>query len=91
MSHYQRDQGRIPGKFEVIFVGFGLMRSIVFNKTEGFVGRSTGGRVCQVFCSGSGCGAVYRWFLLLEIAVVGVVSGLGVLLCPPLFVPTLPI
>jgi uncharacterized protein with PQ loop repeat len=38
MSHDQRDQGHIPQKFEVIFVGFRLMKNIIFNKTKSFVG-----------------------------------------------------
>jgi len=41
MSHDQRDQGHIPKKFEVIFVGFRLMKNIIFNKTKSFVGRNT--------------------------------------------------
>jgi len=38
MSHDQRDQGHILQKFEVIFVGFRLMKNIIFNNTKSFVG-----------------------------------------------------
>ena len=48
MSH---DQGHIPQKFEVIFVGFRLMKNIIFNKTKGFVGRNTDDHACQIFCT----------------------------------------
>ena len=41
MSHDQRDQGHIPQKFEGIFVGFRLMKNIIFNKTKSFVRRKT--------------------------------------------------
>jgi len=53
MSHDQRDQGHIPQKFEVIFVGFSLMKNIIFNKTKSFVGRNTGDHACQIFCTKS--------------------------------------
>ena len=39
MSHDQRDQGHIPQQFEVIFVGFRLMKNSIFNKTKSFVGK----------------------------------------------------
>ena len=41
------------GIFEVIFVVFRLMKNIVFNKTESFVGRNTSDRACQIVCSKS--------------------------------------
>jgi hypothetical protein len=34
---------------EVIFVDFRLMKSIIFNKTESFVGRNTSDHACQIF------------------------------------------
>ena len=51
MSHDQCDQGHIPQKFEVIFVGFRLLKNIIFNKTKSFVGRNTSDHACQIFCS----------------------------------------
>jgi hypothetical protein len=39
--------------FEVIFVVFRLMKNIIFNKTESFVGRNTSNHACQIFCSKS--------------------------------------
>ena len=41
MSH---DQGHIPQKFEVIFVGFTLMKNIIFNKTKSL---QRGKHACQ--------------------------------------------
>ena len=56
--------------FEVIFVVFRLMKNIIFNKTESFVGRNTSDHACQIFCSKSNCETMYHWFFLLEITVV---------------------
>ena len=53
MSHDQRDQGHIPQKFDVIFVGFRLMKNIIFNKTKGFIGRNTSDHTRHIFCSKS--------------------------------------
>jgi hypothetical protein len=39
--------------FEVIFVVFRLMKNIIFNKTESFVGRNTSNHASQIFCSKS--------------------------------------
>jgi hypothetical protein len=38
---------------EVIFVVFRLMKNIIFNKIESFVGRNTIDHACQIFCSKS--------------------------------------
>jgi hypothetical protein len=40
---------------EVIFVVFRLMKNIIFNKTESFVGRNTSDHACQIVCSKSNC------------------------------------
>ena len=64
MSHDQRDQGHIPQKFEVVFVGFRLMKNIIFNKTEIFVVKNTNDHACQIFCSKSNCETMYHWFRL---------------------------
>jgi hypothetical protein len=39
----------------MIFVVFKLMKNIIFNKTEIFVGRNTSNHACQIFCSKSNC------------------------------------
>jgi hypothetical protein len=78
MSHDQRDQGHIPQKFEVIFVGFRLMKNIIFNKTKSFAGRNTSDQACQIFCSKSNCETMYHWFFLLEITVVKIMNNLNV-------------
>ena len=61
MSHDQRDLMvtylRNVNFFEVIFVDFRLMKNIIFNKTERFVGRNTSNHACQnfIFYSKSNC------------------------------------
>jgi hypothetical protein len=60
MSHDQRDRGHIPQKFEVIFVGFRLMKNIIFNKTKSFVRRNASDHTCQIFCSKSNCETMYH-------------------------------
>ena len=40
------------------FVDFRLMKNIIFNKTESFVGRNTSNHACQIFCSKSNCETV---------------------------------
>jgi len=60
MSHDQCDQGHIPQKFKVIFVGFKLMKNIIFIKTKSFVGRKTSEHACQIFCSKSNCETMYH-------------------------------
>ena len=60
MSHDQRDQGHILQKFEVIFVGFTLMKNIIFNKTKGFVGKNTNDHACQIFYTKRNYETVYR-------------------------------
>ena len=59
MSHDQRDQGHIPQKFDVIFVGFRLMKNIIFNKTKGFIGRNTSDHTRHIFCSKSNRETMY--------------------------------
>jgi hypothetical protein len=55
MSHDQ------PQKFElVIFVDFRLMKNIIFNKTESFVGGNTCDHICQIFCSKRNCETMYH-------------------------------
>ena len=46
---------RILSIFVVIFVIFRLMKNIIFNKTESFVGRNTSDHACQIFCTKSDC------------------------------------
>jgi hypothetical protein len=60
MSHDQRDQGPIPLKYEVIFVGFRQMKNIIFNKTKRLVGRNTSDHACQIACSKSNCETMYH-------------------------------
>ena len=60
MSHDQRDQGHIAQKYEVIFVGFRLMKNIIFNQTKGFVGRNSSDHARQIFCSKSKCETMYH-------------------------------
>ena len=74
----QRDQGHIPQKFPVIFVGFRLMKNIIFNKTKRFLGRNTSDHACQIFCFKSNCETMYHWFFLLEITVVKIMNNLNV-------------
>ena len=78
MSHDQCDQGHISQKFEVIFVGFRLLKNIIFNKTKSFVGRNTSDHACQIFCSKGNCETMYHWFFLLEITVVKIMNNLNV-------------
>ena len=58
MSHDQRDEGHIHQKLEVIFVGLRLMKNIIFNKTDDFVGTSD--HDWQIFCSKSNCATMYH-------------------------------
>jgi len=60
MSHDQRDEGHIPQKFEMIFVGFRLIKNIIFNKTKSFVGRNTSDHARQIFCTKSNYETVYH-------------------------------
>ena len=60
MSHDQRDQGHIPQKYEVIFISFRLMKNIIFNKNNIFVGRDTSDHACQIFCTKSNCETMYH-------------------------------
>ena len=64
--------------FEVIFVVFRLIKNIIFNKTESFVGKNTLAHACQIFCSKSNCETMYHWFFLLEITVVKIMNNLNV-------------
>ena len=64
--------------FEVIFVAFRLMKNIIFNKIESFVGRNTSDHACQMFCSKCNCETMYHWFVLLEITVVKILNNLNV-------------
>ena len=75
-------KGHIPQKFlfskPVIFVVFRLMKNIIFNKPDSFVGRNTSDHACQIFCSKSNCETMYHWFFLLEITVVKIMINLNV-------------
>ena len=64
--------------FEVIFVDFRLMKNVIFNKTESFIGRNTSDHTCQIVCSKSNCETMYHWFFLLEITVVKIMNNLNV-------------
>ena len=64
--------------FEVFFVVFILMKIIIFNKTENFVGRNTCDHACQICCPKSNCETMYHWFFLLEITVVRIIDNLNV-------------
>jgi hypothetical protein len=55
-----------------------LMKNIIFNKTECFVGRNTSDHACQTFCSKSNCETMYHWFFLLEITVAKIMNNLNV-------------
>ena len=81
MSDDQRDLKSHTSEiwlFEVIFVVIKLMRNIIFNKTESFVGRNTNDHACQIFFPKSNCETMYRWFFLLEIIVVKIMNNLNV-------------
>ena len=64
--------------FEVIFIVFRLMKNIIFNKTDIFVGGNTCDHACQICCSKSTCGNMYHWFFLLEITLVKKMNNLNV-------------
>jgi len=77
-------------KFEVIFVGFRLMKNIIFNKTESFVGRNTSDHACQIFCSKSNCETVSLIFSPWNNRGQNNEQS-ECLLCPQLFIPTVPV
>ena len=64
--------------FRSVFVVFRLMKNIILNKIESFVGKNTSDHACQIFCSKSNCETMYHWFFLLEITVVKIMSNLNV-------------
>jgi hypothetical protein len=64
--------------FEVIFVVFRMMKNIIFNKIESFVGKNTSDHVCQIFASKGNGETMYHWFFLLEIIVVEIMNNLNV-------------
>jgi hypothetical protein len=83
MSHDQHDLKvtylRII--FKVIFVVFRLMKNIIFNTTESFLGRNTSNHACQIFWSISNWS--YVWLIFPprdEITVVKIMNNLNV--CP---------
>jgi hypothetical protein len=55
-----------------------LIKNIIFNKTEIFVGKNTLDHACQIFCSKSNGETMYHWFFLLEITVVKIMNNLNV-------------
>ena len=63
--------------FEVIFVVFRLMKNIIFNKTESFVGRNISDHACQIVCSKGNCETMYHWFSLLEITMAKIMNNLN--------------
>ena len=67
MSHDQRDLK------EVIFAVFRLMKNIIFNKTESFVGRNNSDHAFQIFYSKSNYESMYHWFSVLEITVAKII------------------
>ena len=73
--------------FEVIFVDFRLMKNIIFNKTESFVGRDTSNHARQIICSKSTGETMYHWFFLLEITVVKIMNNLNVCSANSYFYP----
>jgi hypothetical protein len=64
--------------FEVIFVDFRLMKNVIFNTTESFVGRNTSNHARQITSSKSTGETMYHWFFPLEIAVVKIMNNLNV-------------
>jgi hypothetical protein len=64
--------------FRSVFVVFRLMKNIILNKIESFVGKNTSDHACQIFCSKSNCETMYHWFFLLEITVVKIMNNLNV-------------
>jgi hypothetical protein len=73
MSHDQRDP-----KVSYLRNVNRLMKNIIFNKTESFVGRNTSDHACQIFCSKGNCETMYHWFFLLEITVAKIMNNLNV-------------
>ena len=67
--------------FEMIFVVFGLMKNIIFNKTKSFVGRNTSDHACQIICSKSNCETMYHWLFPSrdnQITVVKIMNNLNI-------------
>ena len=62
----------------LICVAFRLMKNIIFNKIESFVGRTTSDHACQMFCSKCNCETMHHWCFLLEITVVKILNNLNV-------------
>jgi len=54
------------------------MKTIIFNKTESFIGRNTSDHACQICCSKSICETMYHWFFLLKITVAKIMNNLNV-------------
>ena len=63
--------------FEMIFVVFRLMKNIIFNKTESFIGRNTSDHACQIFCFKSNWETTYHWSFLPEINMVKIMNNLN--------------
>jgi hypothetical protein len=76
--------------FEVIFVDFRLMKNIIFNKTESFVGRNTCDHACQIFSSKSNWNYVSLIFPPRDNRGQNNEQS-ECLLRPQLFIPTVPV
>jgi hypothetical protein len=56
-------KGHIPQRFEFskwFIVVFRLMKYIIFNESERFVGTHTSDQACQIFCSKGNCETIYH-------------------------------
>jgi len=63
---------------DVIFAVLALMKNIIFNKTESFVGRNTSNNACQILFSKSNRETMYHWFFILKITVIKIMNNLNV-------------